>query len=196
MEIESGTMNSMTNPAIPLTASLSAPQTASTGTVPLTASTGNVNASSNKRNGVKAEKVYDPNRDAKSFNLRTLNTNANFKAEGERFIKYYFTNLVLVNDKLKKLYTIKSMLTLSRTEVMGEDAIFAQLGQFSGVPSYNVDNIYYQPTLGGGVTIYLRGSFPNHNFIMTFNLVKIRKNFRVLNQMIEVIACPTASASQ
>jgi len=185
MEIESGTMNSMSNPAIP--------QTASHLSTPIN---GTANVSSNKSNGVKAEKVYDPNRDAKSFNLRTLNTNANFKTEGERFIKYYFTNLVLVNDKLKKLYTIKSMLTLSGTEVMGEDAIFAQLGQFTGVPSYNVENIYYQPTLGGGVTIYLRGSFPSHNFIMTFNLVKIRKNFRVLNQMIEVIACPTASASQ
>ena len=60
------------------------------------------------------------------------------------------------------------MLTLSVSEVVevaGEDAIFAQLSQFKGIPSYNVNNIYYQPTLGGGVNIYLRGSFTNYNFL-------------------------------
>ena len=123
-----------------------------------------------------------------SSNLRTLRTTSS-DVDAKDFMRRYYSNLVGMKAGLPKMYFDKSCLTFNGVEVMGENPIMIQLAtHLRECPFYNMQYISAQPTLGNGIFIIVKGDSPGHLFTMTFNIVSVKKKYRILNQYIEFYA--------
>ena len=128
-----------------------------------------------------------------SSNLRTLRTTS-AEPDARDFMKRYFSNLVGFKQGLAKIYFEKSCLTFNGIEVMGDNSILVQLAtHLRECPFYNIQYLSAQPTLGNGIFIIVKGNSPGHLFTMTFNIINIKKKYRILNQYIEFNVDPTTS---
>ena len=128
-----------------------------------------------------------------SSNLRTLRT-TNPTQDARDFMRRYFSNLVGMKPGLNKMYFDKSCLTFDGAEIMGDNFIVMNLSKLRDIPFYNIQFLSAQPTLGNGIFITVKGFSPGFLFHMNFNIISVKKKFRILNQYIEINPDPSQLA--
>ena len=126
-----------------------------------------------------------------SSNLRTLRTTEPTQ-DARDFMRRYFSNLVGMKAGLSKMYFDKSCLTFDGAEVLGDNFILMNLAKLRDCPFYDIQFLSAQPTLGNGIFIIVKGNMPQHTFHMNFNIISVKKKYRILNQYIEIIPIPGA----
>ena len=126
-----------------------------------------------------------------SSNLRTLRTTEPSQ-DARDFMRRYFSNLVGMKAGLSKMYFDKSCLTFDGAEVMGDNFILMNLAKLRDCPFYNIQFLSAQPTLGNGIFIIVKGNMPQHTFHMNFNIISVKKKYRILNQYIEINPLPSS----
>jgi len=126
-----------------------------------------------------------------SSNLRTLRTTEPTQ-DARDFMRRYFSNLVGMKPGLSKMYFDKSCLTFDGVEVIGDNFILMNLAKLRDCPFYDIQFLSAQPTLGNGIFIIVKGNMPQHTFHMNFNIISVKKKYRILNQYIEINPIPSA----
>ena len=84
------------------------------------------------------------------------------------------------------MYFDKSCLTFDGVEVIGDNFILMNLAKLRDCPFYDIQFLSAQPTLGNGIFIIVKGNMPQHTFHMNFNIISVKKKYRILNQYIEI----------
>tara|TARA_B110000261_G_C13044005_1_gene341481 strand:- start:39 stop:812 length:774 start_codon:yes stop_codon:yes gene_type:complete len=136
-----------------------------------------------------------------SFNLKTLNTSANYKQEIEAFMKSYFnmiSNLIeRSSDKVTDFYFNESMFTATSekgevVEIKGEKSIYEFFTKRCHMRKYNISSFHIQPGLGQGAFVRAKGTMGTifnpvlHKISMSFVIVRLRKKFYILNQAVDI----------
>ena len=139
-----------------------------------------------------------------SFNLKTLNTSATYKKDIESYLKAYFnmvSNLIeKASTKVTDFYYEGSMLTVSRVEesgpqfyeIKGDGEIYKFLNSLCLMRKYNISQFHIQPGIGQGAFVFVKGTMGTtynpvlHKISMSFQLVRMRKKYYILNQMFDI----------
>lgn len=150
--------------------------------------------------GQKSQKHAERQEKAKNYNhnIKTLSSgrNLNYQTDSNTFLATYFQNLVAGNlDVIKAAYFGRSMLTFTHTtaegvnrqDFQGADAIIGHLNVMKSHVGYNIVETIIQPGLGQGSTILLRGTLNEFQMTMVINLVKIAKQYHILNQLFTIV---------
>ena len=139
-----------------------------------------------------------------SFNLKTLNTSASYKKDIESHLKSYFhmvSNLIeRASTKVTDFYYEGSMLTVSQIkdgvlqvfEMKGEADIYKFLNSLCLMRKYNISQFHIQPGIGQGAFVFVKGTMGTiynpilHKISMSFQLVRMRKKYYILNQVFDI----------
>lgn len=139
-----------------------------------------------------------------SFNLKTLNTSATYKKDIEAHLKAYFnmvSNLIeKASTKVTDFYYEGSMLTVSKMEetgpqiceMKGEEDIYKFLNSLCLMRKYNISQFHIQPGIGQGAFVFVKGTMGTtfnpvlHKISMSFQMVRMRKKYYILNQMFDI----------
>lgn len=132
-----------------------------------------------------------------SYNVKTLSNHNNqtFINDANTFLTTYFSNLSTSNfEVIKQAYFGRSMMTftqtngdeIKRSDFMGQESIISHLILMKELNVYNITNTIIQPGLGQGSVIVLIGTLNQFKMIMNLTIVKIQKQYYILNQIFNI----------
>ena len=135
-------------------------------------------------------------------NMTSFNKDKDYETKANAILTNYFQHLSNITEGIKEAYFIGSMLTFSQyttegTKVVnfqGVEQIYQHLITLNVLNTYTPQEVVIQPGLGQGYFIIIRGTVQVNNtdgisvcqFTMNLNIVKIKKNYYILNQYFNI----------
>ena len=131
-------------------------------------------------------------------NMTSFNKDKDYENKANTILTNYFTLLSDITESIKECYFIGSMMTFSQyttegtkvIQLQGVEPICNHLATLNVLSNYNPQEVVIQPTTGQGFFIIVRGSVQASDsicqFTMNLNIVKIKKNYYILNQYFNI----------
>lgn len=134
--------------------------------------------------------------------MSSFNREKDYETKANPILTTYFSLLSNITEAIKDGYFVGSMLTFSQytpegtktVQLQGVEPIYQHLMTLNVLSGYNPQEVVIQPGMGKGYFIFIRGTVNVTNsdpitvcqFIMTLTIVKIKKNYYILNQYFNI----------
>lgn len=131
-------------------------------------------------------------------NMTSFNKDKDYENKANTVLTNYFSMLSNLSETIKDCYFIGSMMTFSQytaegtntIQLQGVEPICNHLATLNVLTNYTPQEVVIQPSTGQGFFIIVRGTVQASEsicqFSMNLNVVKIRKNYYILNQYFNV----------